>query len=116
MRLAVTPWDVVTPAQPGRVPGVRMAGFNVRTAAIVDLQVVPYPAVTVFVDLGDGLLVGDASACGPGSAPRSASRPNEQRSSSASTTRPTAWPRATPRPSSRRRLATPTSPTCTETR
>jgi AraC-like DNA-binding protein len=36
-----------------------MAGFRGR-AGLVDLQVVPYPAVTVFIDLGDTLLVDDA--------------------------------------------------------
>ena len=38
-----------------------MAGFRARTTDLVDLSVVPYPAVTVFIDFGDGLLAGDAS-------------------------------------------------------
>jgi AraC-like DNA-binding protein len=38
-----------------------MAGFRDRTADPVDLSVVPYPAVTVLVDLGDGILVDDLS-------------------------------------------------------
>jgi AraC-like DNA-binding protein len=36
-----------------------MAGFRDRAAEGIDLRVVPYPAVTVVVDLGDGLLVVD---------------------------------------------------------
>jgi AraC-like DNA-binding protein len=36
-----------------------MAGFRQRGADLVDLRVVPYPAVTVVVDLGDGLQVID---------------------------------------------------------
>jgi AraC-like DNA-binding protein len=38
-----------------------MAGFTSRAKDLVDLQVVPYPAVTLFIDLGDGVLVDDAS-------------------------------------------------------
>jgi AraC-like DNA-binding protein len=38
-----------------------MAGFRARTSELVDLQVVPYPAATVVIDLGDGVLVDDAS-------------------------------------------------------
>jgi AraC-like DNA-binding protein len=41
--------------------GIRMAGFTSRAKDPVDLQVVPYPAVTLFIDLGDGVLVEDAS-------------------------------------------------------
>jgi hypothetical protein len=41
--------------------GVRMAGFINRAADLVDLQVVPYPAVTLFIDLGDGVLVDHGS-------------------------------------------------------
>ena len=36
-----------------------MAGFRDRGKDLVDLRVVPYPAVTVIVDLGDGTLVVD---------------------------------------------------------
>jgi AraC-like DNA-binding protein len=36
-----------------------MAGFRDRATDPVDLRVVPYPAVTVVVDFGDGLLVVD---------------------------------------------------------
>jgi len=38
-----------------------MAGFRARATDLVDLSVVPYPAVTVAFDLGDGLIVDDAS-------------------------------------------------------
>lgn len=37
-----------------------MAGFSQRSTGPVDLRVVSYPAVTVFVDLGGGLVVDDA--------------------------------------------------------
>jgi AraC-like DNA-binding protein len=55
-------WDIARPSGAGRpgLPGVTMAGFRERTAGPVDLGVVPYPAVTVIVDLGDdGLVVVD---------------------------------------------------------
>jgi AraC-like DNA-binding protein len=38
-----------------------MAGFRERGKDLVDLQPVPYPAVTVVIDLGGGLLVDDTS-------------------------------------------------------
>jgi AraC-like DNA-binding protein len=38
-----------------------MAGFRARAKDLVDLFVIPYPAVTLGIDLGDGLLVDDAS-------------------------------------------------------
>jgi AraC-like DNA-binding protein len=38
-----------------------MAGFRDRGLGRVDLRVVPYPAVTVVVDVGDGLVVDDGS-------------------------------------------------------
>jgi AraC-like DNA-binding protein len=44
-------WDVTIPSRAGRLPGVSMAGFRQR-APIVDIPVVPYPAVTVAFDLG----------------------------------------------------------------
>ena len=54
-------WDIATPARPGRLPGVSMAGFRARAADPVELSVVPYPAVTVIIDFGDGMLVDDAN-------------------------------------------------------
>ncbi|MFI9340882.1 helix-turn-helix domain-containing protein [Streptomyces sp. NPDC052773] len=56
---AAAVWDIATPSRPGRLPGVDMAGFRARTPDFVDLSVVPYPAVTVAVDLGDGTLAVD---------------------------------------------------------
>ena len=38
-----------------------MAGFRARSADLVEMSVVPYPAVTVFLDFGDGLLTDGAS-------------------------------------------------------
>ena len=63
VRAAAAVWDIAVPARPGRVPGVRMAGFSDRSADLVDLPVVPYPAVTLVIDLGNSpLLVEHASA------------------------------------------------------
>ncbi|MFF4606650.1 helix-turn-helix domain-containing protein [Streptomyces sp. NPDC001339] len=60
-RDAAARWDITTPSRPGRLPGVCMAGFRDRTTDLVGLHVVPYPAVTVAVDCGDGLLLDDAT-------------------------------------------------------
>jgi AraC-like DNA-binding protein len=38
-----------------------MAGFRAHATDLVDLRVIPHPAVTVFIDFGDGLLVDEAS-------------------------------------------------------
>lgn len=38
-----------------------MAGFRDRTTGLVNLKAIPHPAVTLVVDLGDELLVDDAS-------------------------------------------------------
>jgi AraC-like DNA-binding protein len=54
-------WDIAVPSRPGRLPGVSMAGFSDRAKDLVDLQVVPYPAVTLFIDLGDEIVVDHAS-------------------------------------------------------
>jgi AraC-like DNA-binding protein len=56
---AAAVWDIACPTRPSRLPGVTMAGFRDRAQDVVDLKVVPYPAVTIVVDLGDGLLVVD---------------------------------------------------------
>jgi AraC-like DNA-binding protein len=58
-RDAAAVWDIATPSRPGLLPGLSMAGFRERGTDYVDLPVVPYPAVTVAVNLGDGLLVDD---------------------------------------------------------
>ena len=60
-RDAAAVWDIAVPSQPGRLAGVSMAGFRARANDPVDLRVVPYPAVTVVIDLGGGLLVDDVS-------------------------------------------------------
>jgi len=54
-------WDITTPSQPGRVPGLSMAGFRDRVASAIDLRVIPFPAVTVAVDLSDGLVIETAT-------------------------------------------------------
>lgn len=56
---AAARWDISTPAGPVRLPGVAMAGFRDRSGEELDLRVVPFPAVTVVVDFGEGLLVDD---------------------------------------------------------
>ncbi|NUP25749.1 MAG: AraC family transcriptional regulator [Nocardia sp.] len=38
-----------------------MAGFRGRTADPVDIKVIPHPALTVFIDFGDGRLVDDTN-------------------------------------------------------
>src|SRR5215468_10089800 len=62
LRAAAAVWDIAVPSRPGRMPGVRMAGFRDRGKDFVDLPVVPYPAVTLVIDLGhEPLLVEHAS-------------------------------------------------------
>ncbi|OIJ64454.1 helix-turn-helix domain-containing protein [Streptomyces mangrovisoli] len=62
---AAAVWDIATPARrPGRLRGLAMAGFRARTTDPVDLGVVPYPAVTVAVDVGDGSLAVDDAGGG----------------------------------------------------
>jgi AraC-like DNA-binding protein len=58
---ATPAWDIAVPSRPLRLPGITMAGFSDRAKEAVDLQVVPYPAVTLFIDLGDGVLVDHAN-------------------------------------------------------
>ncbi|WP_326566315.1 helix-turn-helix domain-containing protein [Amycolatopsis rhabdoformis] len=45
--------DIAVP--PRRLPGLRMAGFRQPVPAAVDITMVAHPAVTVLVDLSDGL-------------------------------------------------------------
>jgi len=54
-------WDIARPSRPGRLPGVRMAGFSDQATGLADIRVIPPPAVMVVVDIGGGLLVDDAS-------------------------------------------------------
>ncbi len=58
-RDAAAVWDIATPLRPGRLPGVSKAGFRARAGDLVDLEPVPYPAITVVVDLAEALLVID---------------------------------------------------------
>jgi AraC-like DNA-binding protein len=53
--------DVVVPSGPGRLAGVSMAGFRGRAENRVELQVVPYPALTVIFDFGDTVFVDEVS-------------------------------------------------------
>src|SRR5262249_29394293 len=53
-------WDIAIPSQLSRLPGVSMAGFRDRAKDLVDLPVIPYPAVTLVIDLGHELVVDDA--------------------------------------------------------
>src|SRR5262245_48602991 len=58
-RDAAAVWEIATPSRPGGVPGLQMAGFRDRGSDQIDLQPVPFPAVTLAVDLSDGLVVVD---------------------------------------------------------
>jgi AraC-like DNA-binding protein len=57
--VAAASYEIVTPPRPGRLAGLSMAGFCSHADDLVDIEVVPYPAVTLFIDLGEGLLVAD---------------------------------------------------------
>ncbi len=57
-QLSAAVWDLAIPAL--RQPGLAMAGFRGRAPQQLTLRLVPYPAVTVFIEFGDGVLV-DAS-------------------------------------------------------
>lgn len=59
--VSAAPQEIAVSSWPGLLAGVSMAGFRNRADDLVDIQVVPYPAVTLFFDFGDGLLVEDAS-------------------------------------------------------
>ncbi len=50
-------WDIAVPNHLGRLPGIAMAGFRERLHGELDLHMVPYPAVTLGIDLGDVPLV-----------------------------------------------------------
>jgi AraC-like DNA-binding protein len=60
VRAGAALWDIAIPSRPGRLPGVTMAGFRDRGKDRIDLPVVPYPAATLVIDLGDELLVDHA--------------------------------------------------------
>lgn len=62
VRVAGAVVDIAVPAGPRHLAGVTMAGFRGRAEVPVELQVVPYPALTVCIDLsGDVVLVDGAS-------------------------------------------------------
>ena len=46
--------------RPGRLPGVRMAGFSDHTTGPADIAMVPHPALTLVIDIGGNLLVDQA--------------------------------------------------------
>ncbi|MFC8717512.1 helix-turn-helix domain-containing protein [Kitasatospora sp. NPDC057198] len=46
-----TPWEIATPSRGRPLPGVAMAGFRAR--GVAELGVVPFPAVTLALDLGE---------------------------------------------------------------
>ncbi|MFI5657208.1 helix-turn-helix domain-containing protein [Streptomyces sp. NPDC051684] len=46
-------WDIAVPAGPGRLAGLRMAGFSDRATELRNLQLIPHPSVTVALNLGD---------------------------------------------------------------
>ncbi|MBW0273266.1 hypothetical protein ATM97_24595 [Nocardia sp. MH4] len=66
VRIAGAAVDVAVPGS--SLPGVAMAGFAGQATTDVELRLVPYPAVTVFLDVGDGFLVdaGDEAGLSPG--------------------------------------------------
>ncbi|WP_067573587.1 helix-turn-helix domain-containing protein [Nocardia acidivorans] len=60
-RIAGAEVEIAVPVRSGGVPGVSMAGFRGRAMEWVDLQMVPYPALTLFIDLGDDLMLDEAN-------------------------------------------------------
>ncbi|MEV5279485.1 helix-turn-helix domain-containing protein [Streptomyces sp. NPDC052811] len=58
----VASWEIAMPSRPSRTAGVSLAGFRDRGPAPVDLPVIPHPAVTLLVEVGDSsLVVGNAT-------------------------------------------------------
>ena len=54
-------WDIACPTQPGRVPGVAMAGFGDRGMTPPGLRLIPHPAVTLVLVFGGTIAVEDAA-------------------------------------------------------
>jgi AraC-like DNA-binding protein len=52
-------WDITVPARPARVGGLTMAAFSDHANDVVDVDLVPHPAVMVVFDLGDEPFVVD---------------------------------------------------------
>src|SRR5690606_38411723 len=44
-------WDITLPAPSAHLPGITMVGFDGGAGQAIDLQIVPYPAVTITVDV-----------------------------------------------------------------
>ncbi|WP_285578919.1 AraC family transcriptional regulator [Actinoallomurus iriomotensis] len=60
MRSAEVPaWDIAVPSRSGRPAGITMAGFSGREDDLVEVGIVPRPAVMVMFNLGDVPLVVD---------------------------------------------------------
>ena len=59
VRIADAEVDVAMPSPGDRLPGLSMAGFHGRAEDALALDVVPYPALTMFIDLGDDALIMD---------------------------------------------------------
>ncbi|WP_433561891.1 helix-turn-helix domain-containing protein [Nocardia sp. CA-151230] len=59
-------WDVVCPSRPGRLPGIRMAGFRDHGVNPVDQLALPHPDITLLLEFGPGAVTVDdaASRCG----------------------------------------------------
>lgn len=53
-------WDIAVPSRQ-RLAGVTMAGFSSRATEVADLPVVPHPAVTLLLNLGDASMTVDDS-------------------------------------------------------
>lgn len=62
LRAGVPTWDIAVPSRPGRLAGVAMAGFSDHANDLVDVALVPHPAVTVVFDLGDEQFVVEDSS------------------------------------------------------
>lgn len=60
VRIDSTVMDVAVPAV-GGAPGIAMAGFTGHAERRTDLRMVPYPAVTVFIDFGDVTITDEVS-------------------------------------------------------
>jgi AraC-like DNA-binding protein len=54
-------WDIACPTQPGRVPGVAMAGFRDRGLTPSGLRLIPHPGVTLVLVFGGTIAVEDAT-------------------------------------------------------
>lgn len=46
-------WDIAVPSRPGRLAGVTMAGFSDPANELVEVEMVPHPAVSLIFNLGD---------------------------------------------------------------